>query len=65
MRGGITDNSPDYSFSGSAYCSVAIEVDADNRKLFEDLEQKIQSEVFESAQTKQRVEEGSKIDQKE
>ena len=38
---GITDNSPDYSYSGSAYCSVAIEVDADNRKLFEDFEKKI------------------------
>ena len=52
---GITDNAPDYSFSGSGFCYVAIEVDADNRKLFEDFEKKIQSEVFESAQTKQRV----------
>ena len=58
---GITDNSPDYSFSGSSFCSVAIEVDADNRKLFEDFEKKIQSEVFESTQTKQRVGEELKL----
>ena len=42
---GITDYSPD------GY-SVALEVDADNRKLFEDFEKKIQSEVLESEQTK-------------
>ena len=58
---GITDNSPDYSFSGSGFYSVAIEVDADNRKLFEDFEKKIQSEVFESTQTKERVGEELKL----
>ena len=42
---GITDNAPD------GY-SVALEVDADNRKLFEDFEKKIHSEVVESEQTK-------------
>ena len=42
---GITDYSPD------GY-SVALEVDADNRKLFEDFEKKIQSEVLEPEQTK-------------
>ena len=42
---GITDSSPD------GY-SVALEVDADNRKLFEDFEKKIHSEVVESEQTK-------------
>ena len=42
---GITDYAPD------GY-SVALEVDADNRKLFEDFEKKIQSEVLESEQTK-------------
>ena len=52
---GITDTAPEHSFTGSGFCYVAIEVDADNRKLFEDFEKKIQSEVFESAQTKQRV----------
>ena len=40
---GITD-APEYS--------VALEVDADNRKLFEDFEKKIHSEVVESEQTK-------------
>ena len=57
---GITDNAPD------GY-SVALEVDADNRKLFEDFEKKIHSEVVESEQTK--IKEwwgggGSKIDQR-
>ena len=42
---GITDYGPD------GY-SVALEVDADNRKLFEDFEKKIHSEVVESEQTK-------------
>ena len=42
---GITDYAPD------GY-SVALEVDADNRKLFEDFEKKIHSEVVESEQTK-------------
>ena len=42
---GITDNSSD------GY-SAALEVDADNRKLFEDFEKKIHSEVVESEQTK-------------
>ena len=42
---GITDNAPD------GY-SVSLEVDADNRKLFEDFEKKIHSEVVESEQTK-------------
>ena len=60
-EGGLTDNSPDYSFSDYEYFSVALEVDADNRKLFEDLEQKIQSEVSQLAQTKQRVEEEVKL----
>ena len=41
----ITDYSPD------GY-SVALEVDVDNRKLFEDFEKKIHSEVVESEQTK-------------
>ena len=52
---GIIDDSFGNSADNVNSCSIAMEVDADNRKLFEDFEKKIQSEVFESAQAKQRM----------